>query len=70
MRRSRSKCFNYGNPQPQLRIIELKPKEDRVWVKAFEYYKNQGESNVEADRHAFRDTKIEFSRLKHVDGFK
>ena len=44
---------------------KLTPHEDRCWEFAFCYYVDEGRSDLEADRLAWRDMCEEFPRLRN-----
>jgi hypothetical protein len=48
----------------------LTPEEDRAWTKAFQFHVDEGKSDAQADRLAWRDVKAEFPRLKKFSGAK
>lgn len=50
------------------RIAKLTPAENHAWVFAFCFYANDGKSDLEADRFAWRDIRLEFPRLRRYDG--
>jgi len=49
------------------RMCKLTVAEDRKWVWAFGYYKDEGYSDAKADKLAFRDLVLEHPRLKKCD---
>ncbi len=44
------------------------PREDRCWVFAFRYYLDEGKTDAEADRLAWKEMLSEFPRLRFYDG--
>jgi hypothetical protein len=48
----------------------LTTEEDKAWNKAFEFYINQGYSDLKADERAWKDLQIEFPRLKKYEGIE
>lgn len=52
------------------KICKLNAKQDRVWVKAFEFHMNDGKSSAKADKLAFKDLVKEFPSLKKCDKIK
>jgi len=54
--------------RPKRRLATLTSYEDRCWVFAFCYYKDEGHSDLEADKLAWRDLRGEFSRLMRLNG--
>ena len=57
-------------PKKTFKLTELTSKEDRAWQKHFEYFLNEGETDNEADKHAWEEMQNEFPRLKNFDGIK
>jgi hypothetical protein len=54
--------------KPKKKLARLKPEENKAWVFAFEYYKNDGKTDLQADKLSWRDVCEEFPRLKKYDG--
>ena len=50
--------------------MKLNTKENKVWVKLFNYYKDKGYSDLKADKFAFEDLVKEYPRLKGSDRIK
>jgi len=50
------------------RRAKLTPWEDHCWVFAFCYYLDEGKTDGQADRLAWRDMLSEFPRLRFYDG--
>lgn len=46
----------------------LTPQEDHCWAFAFCFYLDEGKSDAEADRLAWRDMLSEFPRLRFYEG--
>lgn len=51
-------------------IKKLTDEEDKVWIKTFQYYKDEGYSDIEADKKTFQDLIKEFPRLKNCEKIK
>lgn len=66
-RAPRFRDVSLGNP-PKKRLAKLTLEEDREWVGAFNYYVEEGKSDAQADRLAWRDVKKEFPRLRKFSG--
>lgn len=54
-----------SNPKRKARLT---PQQDRVWEKAFAFYVDEGKSDAQADRLAWRDLVAEFPELKKHSG--
>jgi hypothetical protein len=52
------------------KLATLTPEEDKAWVFAFNYYLEEGKTENQADKMAWRDLKKEFPRLREFDGCK
>jgi hypothetical protein len=52
------------------RVCRLTPKQDRKWVQAFGYYKDEGMSDAKADKAAFEDLAKEYPKLKKCKKIK
>jgi hypothetical protein len=52
------------------RRAKLTPLEDHCWISAFCHYLDEGKSDAEADRLAWRDMLSEFPRLRFCGGCK
>lgn len=50
------------------RIAKLNPKENHSWEFAFCFYKDDGKTDLQADKLAWRDMQLEFPRLKSFEG--
>jgi hypothetical protein len=50
------------------RLATLTPFEDKCWVFAFCYYLDQVKTDLQADKLAWRDLRLEFPRLRQYDG--
>lgn len=50
------------------RRARLSSYEDKCWVFAFCYYVDEGYTDLQADRLAWRDMCLEFPRLRTYDG--
>lgn len=46
----------------------LTAEEDKAWVNIFEYYINEGKSDTQADKLAWKDLQEQFPRLKNYSG--
>jgi len=47
----------------------LTPREDKAWVDEFNYAKEQGKDDVQADAQAFRNLRKRFPRLRKYGKF-
>lgn len=54
----------------KLKVCKLNKKQDKVWTNAFEFYLDEGKSETQADKLAFRDLVKEFKKLKKCDKIK
>jgi hypothetical protein len=52
------------------KLATLKPQENRDWEYYFSWYKNNGLTDIEADRNAWRDLQQQYPRLKKYKGCK
>lgn len=52
------------------RLATLSPYEDKCWVFAFNYFRDRGKTERQADKLAWRDLQLEFPRLRDYDGCK
>ena len=50
------------------KLTMLTPLEDHAWVFAFNFYREDGYTDLEADHLAWRDVQLEFPRLRAFDG--
>jgi hypothetical protein len=50
------------------RLATLTLAEDSAWIFAFCLYLDDGKTDLQADRLAWRDLKLEFPRLKEFQG--
>lgn len=50
------------------RIAKLMAEEIQAWEFAFRFYLSEGKSDLQADKLAWRDLRLEYSRLKIFDG--
>ncbi len=50
------------------KLTMLTPHEDHCWVFAFNFYCEQGKTDEQADKLAWRDMQMEFPRLRGFDG--
>lgn len=50
------------------RFAKLKPDEDKAWVFAFNFWHDQGHTDLEADFKAWQDVRREFPRLRRYVG--
>lgn len=53
---------------PRRKRARLTVAEDKAWVYAFGFYVEQGMSDAQADRRAWKDVRLEFPRLRKFDG--
>jgi hypothetical protein len=49
-------------------IAILTPEENHAWEFAFRFYLEEGKSDFQADKLAWRDLRLEFPRLKIFTG--
>jgi hypothetical protein len=54
----------------QKQIAKLTPKENHAWEFAFCFYREQTKTDLQADKLAWRDLRLEFPRLKNFAGCK
>ncbi len=50
------------------RLARLTPYEEKCWVFGFCFYLDEGKSDFQADRLAWRDLQLEFPRLRKYEG--
>lgn len=57
-------------PRKAVKLAKLTPLEEKYWEQCFEYWVNEGKSDLNADKKAWEDMKKEFPRLRGFDGAK
>ena len=50
------------------RLAKFTIAEDKAWTFAFNYYRDNGNTSLQADRKAWRDVQDEFPRLRKYEG--
>ena len=51
----------------KVKICKLTKEQNRIWVKAFQFYKDKDYSDLKADKLAFRSLIKEFPKLRKCD---
>jgi hypothetical protein len=55
-------------PKKKKRIAKLNAAEDYAWTYAFCDYADEGKTDLQSDKLAWRDLLLEFPRLRKYDG--